>query len=252
MSNCKYRGIFFFLLFTFFCCHALIGVFGVLPAFAGSGEEVVESGEAHGTTVSDPLEPLNRSVFQANDRLYFWVLKPAATVYSASVPKGFRIAVRNAVKNFECPARFVNCTLQRKDNEANIEFMRFLINSTVGLGGMFDVAQSRFGLSSPHEEDFGQTLAYWGAGSGPFLMLPVLGPSDTRDIFGYAADHTLMDPMFWIPTAWWVDPTVKAGKILNSTSLKLGKYEEFKQSALDPYVSMREAYMQHRANEIKP
>ena len=134
---------------------------------------------------------------------------------------------------------------------AGIETKRVVINSTLGMGGMFDVAQSGFGINSPHEEDFGQTLTVWGVHSGPFLMLPVLGPSDVRDTFGYAVDHTAFDPLFWVTLPTWVSYTVKPEKIVNKVSLMPGEYEEFKNMALDPYVSMRDAYMQQRASEIQ-
>lgn len=206
---------------------------------------------ANEPTVNDPLEGLNRFVFNVNDKLYFWVLKPAAKVYSAYVPLGLRTAVDNAAKNFEFPARFANDILQQRVDKADVETRRVLINSTLGLGGMFDVAQSHYGISSPREEDFGQTLAVWGTGSGPFLMLPVLGPSDTRDAFGYAVDHTAFDPLFWTTIPVWVGPAVKAEKIVNRVSLRPGQYEAFKDMALDPYVSMRDAYMQRRENALK-
>jgi phospholipid-binding lipoprotein MlaA len=196
--------------------------------------------------VNDPLERMNRFVFKINDKLYFWAIKPVATVYSAFVPLGVRTAIDNAAKNFEFPARFANSILQQRGDKAGIEMERVVINSTLGVGGMFDVAQSKFGISNPDEEDFGQTLAVYGVGSGPFLMLPVLGPSDVRDTFGYAMDHTVFDPLFWISYPTWVSYTVKAEKIVNKASLKAGMYEDFKNSAIDPYVSMRDAYMQRR------
>ena len=186
-----------------------------------------------------------------NDKLYFWVIKPTATVYSAFVPLGVRTAIDNAAKNFEFPARFANCVLQKKGEKAGIEIKRVVINSTLGVGGMFDVAKSGFGIKNPDEEDFGQTLAVWRVGSGPFLMLPVLGPSDARDTFGYAVDHTAFDPLFWVTLPTWVSYTVRPEKIVNKASLMPGMYEDFKNSALDPYVSMRDAYMQKRASEIQ-
>lgn len=198
----------------------------------------------------DPLEGLNRSIFKFNDKLYFWAVKPAAKAYAAVFPQNFREGVQKAAYNFEFPARFVNDLLQNKGDRADIEMKRFIINSTVGVVGFFDPAKACFGLTKPPEEDFGQTLAVWGVEPGPFLMAPLLGPSDTRDLFGYAVDKA-MDPMEWVPMDVWVGPTVKAGKVLNSASLKLGTYESFKASAIDPYTSMRDAYLQHRQYEIE-
>ena len=225
------------------------GPIGANPAFAWVGDDVENEATPAGPQVNDPLQGVNRSVFQFNDKLYFWAVKPAATVYASVVPKEQRENVKSAYDNFVTPARFVNDVLQHKGERADIEAKRFIINSTLGVGGLFDIAQSRFGMAKPPKEDFGQTLGAWGVETGPFLMVPVLGPSDARDLFGYAVDSA-MDPLEWIPLAVWVNPTIKAGKIMNSASLKLGVYEDFKQSALDPYLSMRDGYLQHREKEI--
>lgn len=249
MSTVKCFGVVSIFLFSFIFFSAThVVATGINPEH---GEQTADIEDSNAQKVSDPLEGMNRAVFKFNDKLYFWALKPAATVYSACVPTKARIAINNAAKNFEFPARFVNCILQHDGEKADTEMKRFIVNSTWGMGGMFDVAQSRLGMSSPHEEDFGQTLAVWGLDSGPFVMLPVLGPSDARDAFGYAVDHTAFDPLFWTSTPVWVGPAVKAEKIVNKVSLMPGQYEAFKQSALDPYASMRDAYMQHRQSEIK-
>ena len=139
--------------------------------------------------------------------------------------------------------------LQGKADKAGIETVRFVINSTIGLAGMFDIAQTNFGLAG-YDPDFGQTLALWGVGSGPFLMIPLLGPSDVRDLFGYAVDSA-MDPLFWIPADWWVSFSAETGKYINSTSLRIGEYEELKKASLDPYVAKREAYIQYREHLIE-
>ena len=219
------------------------------PALARNGDSG-DKEESPAKQANDPFQGVNRGVFKLNDKVYSWAIKPVATVYASVFPRRFREGVEKAAYNFSFPARFVNNVLQHNGQQADIEMKRFLINSTIGMGGFFDPAADRFGLSKPHEEDFGQTLALWGVGSGPFLMTPVLGPSDARDFFGYAVDKA-MDPMEWVPMAVWVDPTVKAGNLVNSASLKLGTYEDFKASALDPYISMRDAYLQHREYEIQ-
>lgn len=198
--------------------------------------------------VHDPHEQFNRAMFSLNDRAYFLVVKPVDTIYAAYFPPGFRAAVRNGFHNMLFPSRFVNCALQGKMDKAGTEAARFLINSTIGVGGLFDVADRDFSLHN-YETDFGLTLAHYGAGFGPFLMVPLIGPSNPRDLFGYVVD-SFMDPMFYIPAQIWVSPTVKAGKVVNNTSLRLGEYEDFKKSALDPYISMRDAYVQHREKEI--
>lgn len=210
--------------------------------------ESFEGDQGAPVAVYDPHEKFNRSMFSLNDKVYFYVLKPVATLYAAYFPPGVRAAVRNGFHNMWFPARFVNCLLQRKGDKAASETARFLINSTMGVGGLFDWADRGFGIQR-HDEDFGQTLAVWGAGPGAYLVLPFLGPSNARDFGGYVVD-SVMDPIFWIPSPLWVSPTVKAGRLVNNVSLRIGEYEDFKKSALDPYVSLRSAYNQYRAKEI--
>lgn len=234
-----------FLAMTFVCAPAMFGRQAVFAA----GSEALEEESGIVTKVNDPYEKFNRAMFTFNDRLYFWVLKPGGTVYAAYFPPGFRKSVRNAARNWVFPARFVNSVFQGKFDKAQTETARFVINSTLGVAGLFDFAQTNFGLK-PQDEDFGQTLAVWGAGSGPFLVVPVLGPSNPRDLLGYGVDSA-MDPIFWLPIDWWISPSVKAGKILNEASLRIGEYEDFKKAALDPYISLRDAYIQYRDNEIK-
>ena len=205
----------------------------------------IDKEESPPKQANDPFQRTNRVVFKFNDKLYSWAIKPTAIAYKSVFPQKIRESVAKAAYNLAFPARFVNNILQRKGERADIEMKRFIINSTVGLGGFLDPAADCYGLDKPHEEDFGQTLALWGVGTGPFLMAPVLGPSDARDFIGYAVDKA-MDPLEWIPMAIWVDPGVKAGNLVNSASLKLGTYEDFKASAIDPYISLRDAYLQHR------
>ena len=131
---------------TFLCSYTLIEAFGVYPAFAQIGEalenpqigEVFENAKPSTTRVNDPLEKTNREVFKLNDKIYFWAMKPAATAYSATFPEKFRTAVKNASVNFVFPARYVNCMLQHKEHQADIEMVRFVINSTLGLGGLLE------------------------------------------------------------------------------------------------------------------
>lgn len=205
--------------------------------------------ESTPVVVYDPYERFNRSMFNVNDKLYFYVIKPAGTVYAAYLPPGVRIAIRNGFYNLLFPVRLVNCALQGKGERIGTETLRFVINSTLGLAGFFDYADYGFCIAKPPEEDFGQTLAVWGSGSGPYLVIPVLGPSNFRDFGGYIVDSA-MDPTVWIPGPLWASPAIRAGKLLNNSSLRIGEYEDFKKSALDPYVSMRSAYQQYRLKEI--
>lgn len=216
-------------------------------AFAADDSNNEEVPATKSSQVWDPLEGFNRGVFKFNDRVYFWVMKPSATIYKAYIPEGTRECLRNAFTNFAFPVRFVNNILQGKFSHAGSEVARFAINSTLGFAGFWDIASRDFGLKA-YKEDFGQTLGYYGMGSGFYLMIPVLGPSNVRDTMGLAGDTFTMPLGYFVTT--YVSASIKAGSTLNSASLHIGEYEDFKKSALDPYVSMRDAYFQYRAEQI--
>lgn len=199
-------------------------------------------------SLADPLEPLNRVFFQFNDKLYFWFLKPAARVYGLFIPADLQIAIKNFFDNLWGPARAVNCLLQGRVRDSSVEAARFLLNSTAGVAGFGDVARDVAGLRSS-EEDLGQTLAHYGAGGGFFIMWPFLGPSNVRDSIGRVGDIYL-HPFTYLD----LDPEVIIGagifERVNNTSLTLGDYELFTETALDPYTAMKDAYQQHRNGQI--
>jgi len=198
--------------------------------------------------VADPLEPLNRLMFGVNDILYFWVVKPCAQLCKDVVPEPARLGVRNFFRNLATPIRLANCLLQGKGDSAGTELHRFLVNTTAGVLGFGDPARDKLGLE-PADEDLGQTLAVYGLGDGFYILLPLLGPSTLRDTAGYVGDQFL-NPL------WYVEPTevsigISSGKIVNESSFHIGEYEAFKSAAVDPYVAMREAYIQYRNNQIQ-
>ncbi|MGA2403694.1 MAG: VacJ family lipoprotein [Syntrophobacteraceae bacterium] len=238
-----------FLIFTFLCSPLVICTSGFNVVLAASEQTAEPEGAPNGQKVDDPYEHFNRQMFEFNDSLYFHVLKPAAQVYSAVLPAEPRAAINNGFHNLVSPARFVNFLLQVKPDKAGNEALRFVINSTMGIAGMIDIAQFSFGLNNYHS-DFGQTLGLWGVGSGPYLFVPVLGPSNPRDLIGFGAD-SVMDPLFWIPSAWWVSYSVSGMKYLNRYSLRIGEYEEVKKASLDPYIAVRDGYIQYRAHIIE-
>ncbi len=198
--------------------------------------------------VYDPLEPVNRVFFTFNDRLYFWFLKPVATIYKAFIPTGVRQGISNSFNNLRMPARFFNNLFQGKPENALVELQRFVINSTLGVGGFFDVAERHFNLSSS-PEDFGQTLAVHGVKEGPFINWPFFGPSTLRDSIGTAVDM-VFDPLTYIVPNFITNVEVKAGEKTNQLSLRVGEYEDLKKSAIDPYLAVRDAYIQYRNNLI--
>lgn len=197
--------------------------------------------------IADPLEPVNRVFFYFNDKLYFWLLKPVAKGYSYIVPEGARISVKNVFNNISTPVRLVNNLLQLKISEAGNELLRFGINSTFGMLGLYDVARSEMGISM-QDEDFGQTLGVWGFGTGIYINWPVLGPSNLRDSIGYGGDYFL-DPLNYIKPSI-NRMAVRAGDGINRTSLSIGDYEEIKKDALDPYSAVRDINYQYRKSKI--
>jgi phospholipid-binding lipoprotein MlaA len=201
----------------------------------------------------DPLEPMNRAFFVFNDKLYFWFLKPVSQIYGIFIPPGIRTCIKNGFDNLRFPTRFVNNVLQGKFKAAGIETGRFLINSTFGFAGFFEAAGRDFALPPPPDEDTGQTLGFYGLKPGFYLVIPVLGPSSLRDGFGLAGD-TFLNPLYYLPyftsLGMWDTVGIRAGMVVNNASLRIGEYEDFKKAALDPYASMRQAYLQNRQNEI--
>jgi len=214
--------------------------------------EPPESEEA-AETIADPIEPVNRTFFRTNDKLYFWVFKPVATGYKAIIPEDGRIGVHNFFSNLATPVRLVNCLLQAKFKGAGNETLRFVVNTTYGLAGVLDTAKKEFNIEK-QEADFGQTLGIWGMGPVFYMNLPILGPSSLRDSLGYVVDSSL-NPLTYLAyfsvaagyanTGGWVLDKI------NEASLTLGEYEALKKAALDPYIAVREAYSQYRQNKIK-
>lgn len=214
---------------------------------ANSEDEEPEPVEAPAETVPDPFEALNRAFFDFNDKLYFLVLKPVAIGYKTMVPEEARVSVRNFFDNLAYPVRFVNNLLQGKFFGAFEETCRFLVNSTVGLGGLADVATA-IDLKR-HDEDLGQTLAVQGQGPGFYINWPFLGPSTLRDSIGMAGD-LFLDPLSYIGTYWYA-PGARGLNVVNETSMRIGDYESLKKAALDPYVALRDAYYQNRLSKIE-
>lgn len=198
--------------------------------------------------VADPLEPLNRIMYNVNDALYFWVLKPVAQAYKGLTPAPARIGIRNFFHNLATPVRFVNCLLQGKGDSANTELRRFVVNTTEGILGFGDPARDKWGLE-PTEEDLGQTLAKYGLGNGIYIVWPLLGPSTLRDSVGLVGDQFLNPTRYVEPTETSI--AISAGKMTNESSFHIGEYEEFKSAAVEPYVAMREAYIQYRNKKIQ-
>lgn len=198
---------------------------------------------------NDPLEPTNRVFYAVNNGLDTVILRPVAVAYRY-IPEVVRTPLGNVLSNIGAPVIFANDVLQTKPRRAGTTMMRFLINSTVGVGGIFDIAAD-WGYPA-HDNDFGITLALWGMPDGPFLFLPVLGPSNPRDATGFGADIA-MDPFTWpsngggINTFRWARGGASA---VNSRAQVLDATDSIKKTSLDPYATFRSLYQQHRQSTI--
>jgi phospholipid-binding lipoprotein MlaA len=219
---------------------------------SGESKDVNEETEEEGPRIADPLAPFNRVMFHVNDKLYFWLLKPVTQVYSHIIPEDFRIIFSNAYNNLKSPVRVINNLLQLRLKAAGNELIRFLFNSTAGIGGLGDVARDALGIKK-QEADFGQTLGRYGIGHGFYIVLPLFGPSSLRDTVGLAGDR-LMYPLTYVSRddlSIGEAAGIAAHEMVNTTSFKIGDYESFKESAIDPYVAMRDAFVQHRKKKVE-
>lgn len=197
--------------------------------------------------ISDPLEGWNRGMFWVNDKLYFYALKPVAKGFRL-VPRPARKSISNFFSNLATPVRAANALLQMRFRDTGTELGRFLVNSTIGWGGLFDPAGYSLGWKKK-SEDFGQTLGHYGVKSGWYLFLPLLGPSSIRDGVGMVADQFL-DPTRYVKMKEWEYYSLKILEPINRLSLDPDTYEGVKRDALDPYLFIRAAYAQHRLANI--
>lgn len=200
--------------------------------------------------VFDPLETFNRGMFWFNDKLYFYLMKPLARGLRY-VPEPWRVSLKHFFLNLRAPIRIVNAGLQGKFSDAGNELTRFATNTTLGIGGLFDVSKDHFGITMK-DEDTGQTLGHYGVGPGPYLVLPLLGPSNFRDGFGLLVDSRL-NLAYYI---WAKDQDnydylgALVFNAINNLSLDKDTYEGIKQDALDPYLFVRDAFAQYRQNLV--
>jgi phospholipid-binding lipoprotein MlaA len=217
---------------------------------AEASESPAEAGEPS-DTLADPLEPANRAFFTFNDKAYFWVVKPAATGYKTILPEPVRVGFRNVFSTLGTPVRIVNCLLQGNFKCSGNETARLLINASFGLGGFLDPAKTHFEIEK-RDASFGQTLGKWGMGSGAYIHWPVIGPSSVRDSLGFIGDR-LMDPrtyLSFVYLPYWAGLGMVVFNGVNEASLTLGTYEDVKNAAIDPYVSVRDGYSQHSQGQI--
>ncbi len=197
---------------------------------------------------NDPFEPLNRGIFEVNRGLDFWFMRPLAVTYRDLVPNFVRDMVRNFLENLRTPQVLANDLLQGDFDGAGDTALRFVANTTVGVGGLFDIMPSR-----KRWEDFGQTMGVWGMGEGFYVMLPLLGPSSLRDAVGIAVD-SFTDPLnLWARNTDrdWIMWTRAGVYGLDTRTQNLDTLDEIERTSIDFYATLRSAYRQRRQNEIR-
>lgn len=199
---------------------------------------------------NDPYEPTNREIFRFNQKLDKYVVVPSVGAYFYVVPQWGRDRVHDLLDNLSLPITLANDLLQGESKRGGQTMTRLLVNATVGLGGLFDPA-SRLKIPN-HSEDFGQTLAVWGLGEGPYLVLPLFGPSNPRDASGLAADY-FIDPLHWLhyrQHIWW-DAGHEYMSLLDLRAQTYQTVQGVQRNSVDFYSSMRSLYRQLRNNEIR-
>ena len=214
----------------------------------------------------DPWESYNVLAFEFNYQFDKYVLKPVAKGYNFIMPTEVQNSISNFFQNLRFAPRFFNNIFQAKFKGAGIELGRFLVNSTLGVGGLFDPAGIMFDMKTPLE-DTGQTLGVYGTPPGPYLVLPFLGSFTTRDAAGFVGD-TFLDPFNWLvlplveitdaprvvkhdDTITFIQTGLRVEETVNLRSLNLEKFQGVEEGTLDLYGAVRNAYLQQRANEIK-
>lgn len=205
---------------------------------------------------SDPFEGYNRAMTSFNDGLMEYVVTPVANGYDKVTSKDVQKSVKNFFHNILYPIRLVNNLLQGKIKNSGEETGRFVINTTIGVFGLFDPAKKYFDLE-PHNEDFGQTLGHWGVGSGPHIVLPFFGPSNLRDMVSMYPD-SLANPVDYkkdrsynLAKNFEQSLLLKGLDKVNATALSDGMYQKLKKDAVDLYPFLRDIYEQRREQLIK-
>ncbi len=232
------------------CSNLLLLFLVVMISFVNSGcasKAVSNKTVSTSTEMYDPIEPLNRFVFEFNNVVEVVVLNPVSSIYSAVFPNVVRNSVRNFLRNLKTPVILANDILQGEHIRARDTSVRFLINSTAGVLGFFDVA-THFDYKY-HNEDFGQTLAVHGIGQGPYLVLPLLGPSSIRHTLGRVTD-IFISPMTYVSDVENISYGLTGIRIIDGHSRIKDTLSDLKRDSLDYYSLIRSVYSQRRKSVI--
>jgi phospholipid-binding lipoprotein MlaA len=237
---------------------AVLAVFLALTACASKNQDAPAS-TVPGESVdiyaeeddNDPLETVNRFIFAFDLTLDVFIFKPAAATYRFLLPVEVRDSVRNVIRNLRSPVVLANDIFQGEMERAETTVMRFLINTTVGVLGIIDVADG-WGYSH-HDEDFGQTLAVHGSGEGAYLVLPIFGPSSIRDGIGLGVD-IFLDPLTYVGRIYGIENELMARTVvggIDTRSRNIDAIDDLQRDSIDFYARIRSLYRQTRANDIR-
>jgi phospholipid-binding lipoprotein MlaA len=233
-------------------CSTAVGSLFVMALLAGCANAPPPNdaeAKAEYDRANDPIEPWNRHVYSFNDTLDKAVIKPVAENYRTYVPESVRTRIHNAVQNLRSPVIFANDVLQANPDKAYATAGRFLINSLFGVAGMWDVAARDI---PRHENDLGETLGKWGVGEGPYLVLPLMGPSNPRDAFGLGVE-SYADPIARYASNMGYDYTSYIRDVfsgIDRRSENIDTLDEIERTSVDPYSTIRSLYRQYRQSRI--
>ena len=223
-----------------------------LPLHAEDDPFEVDFGEEEDVVlqVSDHIEPVNR-VFDGFNRWFYRTIgRPVAKGYQKVLPRRGRNGIRNIFRNLSSPVRVINSGFQGKMEKSGKELSRFLLNSVFGVAGIFDVAKYQFGIDPPAPEDFGQTLGKAGIGEGTYLVMPFMGPTNIRDVFSSVVDGVIDPSSYLLPhDPWWLTG-VNALKTVHGISEHMPRIDAIERDALDPYLMLRDGFIQVRRAEV--
>ncbi len=225
---------------------------------AQTGSQPTPDADVPVVAISDPLQGFNHAMFRFNDGIFTYALRPINRGYEFIVPGPVRRGLNNAFDNVNFPVRFVSSLLQGKVRLATKETGKFAVNTVGGIGGLFRTAEKIPALADLPEEDMGQVLGAWGIPAGPYVVLPILGPSSPREFLGFAGDY-ILTPTNWdslkVGNRTWIasnyETPVAAAGFLAKVPFSVRGYDAATKDAIDPYIAVRDGYFSHRAAEIK-
>jgi phospholipid-binding lipoprotein MlaA len=198
--------------------------------------------------IKDPFEGFNRSMYKLNDTIYDYFLEPVSRTYKQVVPEDARLGVKNLFDNASSPVNLVSSIFQGDVDKVVRVLGRFVLNTVVGIGGLFDVAE--YYEIEPVSEDFEQALGHYNVPAGPYLVLPFFGPASGRNVAGRVVD-SFLSPTVWFSPTFIVGAGISLGDTVNGTSFKLDDIDALEKDAVDPYISQRDFFHQYREGKIR-